>query len=518
MLSKIVAHRNLAQAILLGMLFAACLARFLFLVEPEFWIDEIISITVAQEGPLYCVPATLRFSAHPPSYYCQLSLWTLVSDSGAWLAANGVFWNFAALGAAYMVFRRKYSLQLSLAACLILALLPQFLYYAANVRMYSFLIPMALLVWLQTDKVFDASKKPLHSMVLRKSLMWRGLFQLLLGYAHAVGPLYAFVNAFYALVRAKEHAQASTRKIWFIFELGTGLLLLPVVINGSFRETQHATSTSMQDWAILLWNNISADSTQITGLWAIAGTGLLLGAIYFAVRRDARSKPIFWALFVFPIALFVVVSLVFKPIMSDRGLAVILPAFSLLLTVALSSVARTAALKAGLFAAVFAMLVWQSYNFMDGYNKPNDYRGVAARLEASLVAGDQLFIYQGATAWGTLRRLKGEKWGSALAIQAPPNARWQQLETQLGSELCALLKICAMRHSLDHKGIEIVFFHSEMTLSAGASRVWLLHNGAQTIESQIDALRRDGYVWQSDSNFSGEILKLFIKEALSGDS
>jgi len=500
------------------MLLVACLARLFFLLEPEFWIDEIISIAVAQEGPLYCVPATLRFSAHPPSYYCQLSLWTLVSDSSRWIAANGVFWNFAALGAAYMVFRRNHSLKVALASCLILALLPQFLYYAANVRMYSFLITMSLLVWLQTDKVFDASDEQHQQGALRKTLMWRGLFQLLLGYAHAVGPLYAFVGAFYALLRAKTHTDAATRKTWFIFELATGLLLLPVVVNGSFRETQHATSTSVQDWAVLLWNNIFADTLNIPGMGAIVVTGLLLGVIYHALRRDTGSKTIFWALLVFPIALFVTVSLAFKPIMSDRGLAVILPAFSLLLAVALSKVVRTAALKAGLFLAIFALLAWQSYDFMAGYSKPNDYKGVAAKLEASLVAGDQVFIYQGATAWGTLRRLKGDRWGSALAIQAPPNTRWQQLEAQLGSDVCALLKICAVQHSLNHKGAEIVFFHSEMVLNAGASRVWLLHNGAQTIESQIDALKRGGYVWQHDSNFSGEILKLFIKEAPRGNS
>ena len=74
-------------------LLVACLSKFLFLTDISFWLDEQISIAIAMEGPVGCVPAALRFSSHPPSYYCQLGIWTVLSKSDFWIMANAIFLN-----------------------------------------------------------------------------------------------------------------------------------------------------------------------------------------------------------------------------------------------------------------------------------------------------------------------------------------------------------------------------------------------------------------------------------------
>ena len=440
-----------------------------------------------------------------------------MDNSDGWIVANGVFWNFSALGAAYLVFRRNCSRNIALAACAILALLPQFLYYGANARMYSFMITMALIVWWLTDKLFEAGSGERAAGKTWKLLLLRAFFQLMLGYAHAVGPLYAFFGAAYALALAYKYSPAKTRKRWFVAETATGLLLLPVVINSMFRETQHASTGSLSDWSTLLWNNIFTSYSNMPGLWAAVIMLGMLAAIYWRIRADAAYTRVFWLLLILPIGMFFAVSLTVKPIMSDRGFAILLPAFSLLAAAALAQTSPGFMRRFGLFSVFLAILGWKSIAFVGDYKKPNDFSGVAQHLEASAVKGDQLFAYQGATAWGMLRRLMGPNWGSALDIQAPPNERWHRLEDRLGSNLCKLIRICAERSWLEHQGMHIDLFHDEMLLDMKGKRIWVLHNGAQPVDRQIKALAQEGYVWQYDKNFSGEVLRLFTREAASDE-
>ncbi|MCJ9430786.1 hypothetical protein [Kordiimonas marina] len=511
----VLAERKKALAVLLGGMIVAALAyRFLFLTDISFWLDEQISIGVAGEGPLYCVPAALRFSGHPPAFYCQLSIWMLLGRGDTWIMLNAIFWNVAAILTAFFVFRKRYDLLTALGATLSLALLPQMLAYALNVRMYSFMVVFSLLVWHFTEKTLGSNGAVLDAGTLKRDMRWRMLCQLLLGYTHALGPFYAALHGLYALWRARTAPSANARRAWFKYEVATGLLLLPVVINGFLRETQHTNSADMKALmdmvAINFFSGYAGMGVREAALLALALGFITLGAWR---DRDIRRLGVFWV--ALPALLLLVITLGLKPILSPRIWAPFLPFFCLALALSLSRLKTPGILKAGLAAFWLGMLVYMNGAFWQQFEKPNDYHAVAATLTTETHKGDTVYLYGGPTAWGTLRSLLGPEWGSVLDVQAPANSRWQRVEAALGPALCARLRLCAKTDRLSWQGRALVLFQSDMTLRPDAARVWLVYDAADDAAAQKRQLKQAGYIPQAEDERGRDHLILYIKGAVS---
>jgi len=512
---SVLAERKKGLAILFGGMIVAALAyRFLFLSDINFWLDEQISIGIAGEGPLYCVPATLRFSGHPPAFYCQLGLWMLLGRGDAWVMLNAILWNIAAVLTAFVVFRKRYDLLTALGATLSLALLPQMLAYGLNVRMYSFMVVFSLLVWHFTEKTLGDDRAGLDDSAVKRAMRWRMLCQLLLGYAHALGPFYAALHGLYALWRARIAPSATARRTWFTYEAVTGLLLLPVVLNGFMRETQHTNSadlkTLLDTVAINFFSGYAAPGLREAALLALVLGFIALGAWR---ERDVRRLAVFWI--AVPALLLAVVSLGLKPILSPRIWAPFLPFFCLALSLTLSRLKAPAVLKGALVALWLGVLVYLNGQFWQHFEKPNDYRAVASVLSAETHEGDTVYLYGGPTAWGTLRALLGPGWGSVLDVQAPANSRWQRLEAKLGSPLCARLRFCAKTARLSWQGRELSLFQNEMTLRPDTDRVWLVYDTADDASAQKRQLEQDGFHPQVMDEKGMDHIVLYTKGAAS---
>ena len=493
-------------------LLVACLSKLLFLTDISFWLDEQISIAIAMEGPVGCVPAALRFSSHPPSYYCQLGIWTVLSKSDFWIMANAIFLNMVAVLVLFQTTRKRYGLNIALFAALSLALLPQFTYYAANVRMYSWIIIFSVLSWYLTEQVFDTSKKPDIKRV-SKLLRWRALCMFLLGYAHGIGPVYAVMQAVYAFWLALGGRDRKVSWKWFWYEAGTGLLLVPAVINSAFRETQHQNTESGSELATLFAQNFASDLIPVSlyGGIAILIAVFTLG-LTLIVSKEKQDLKRTLVLIYGQILLFIIISLAWKPILSSRGLVVVLPAFCLLVAVAYSRLKMDQRLKAVLMAGWFGLLGAGSFYVLTEYDKPNDYAGVASDMRNQVQDGDDIYVYAGATHWGMARELLGPDWESPLTVQAPANERWQGLEAALGN-YCHTLMICAKRNHYDWQQNRVYVFHNTMKIAPAANRVWLIHNAGQEVAYFEEQLQHRGYQLRYEQNHDAELIRLFEQKA-----
>ncbi len=494
--------------ILAGLLIIACLSKLLIYVDVSFWLDEQISIGIASEGPFSCIPATLRFSAHPPAYYCQLGLWMLFDKGDFWVISNAIFLNILTVFVAYKVFRKRYSLSAALFASLTLALLPQFTYYATNVRMYSWIIMFSILCWNLTEKIFDNTYNRAGSAVTNR-LRWRMVCMLLLGYAHAIGPIYAAMQGLYALWLAKSEANKKISIQWFKYEILTGILLIPVVINGAFRETQHTNTDNTFELVKLFAQNFVSDvfPASIYSWVAVVVSALIISLTWF-VRSDKHELKKVIVLIFAQILFFLLISVLLKPILSSRGLVVVLPVFSLLVGIAYAKANLSNIAKTSIVFIWFGALGFGSYQMLVRYEKPNDYASAVADLANRVEANEEIYVYAGSTTWGVTRAMMGPDWVSSLAIQAPANERWVKVEEALG-EYCSVIRICAETNQFRWLQNQVHIFHNTMEINPKTKRIWVIVNAGQDISYFEKQLQNAGYRALYKKNHNAELVRLF---------
>lgn len=142
-----------SPAVLAAGLAVAVAVAFCFLSPSELWLDEALSVHIA-ELPLDEMPDALRHDGSPPLYYFLLHGWmTVFGDSNVAVRALSGAFAVASLPLMWLAGRRLGGDRTAWPAMILLASSPFAVHQATQARMYSLLVLLCLLGFLALTRI-----------------------------------------------------------------------------------------------------------------------------------------------------------------------------------------------------------------------------------------------------------------------------------------------------------------------------------------------------------------------------
>jgi hypothetical protein len=449
-------------------LFAAVLA-FVAFPPRSIWMDESWSASAAALSLFDAVVLTLRFDLHPPLYYVQLSLWGLAGRSDAWLFGNSVFWGLAAVFLLVSMAARAWGWRVGLAAGLIFSSLPMFGESVQSLRMYAFLMALTVAAWGAWRAAFG------HGPYRR----WASvgiLLQWAIAYTQGAGTIMAGFIGLYALALSWEKDKSlSGLRPTFLAQIVFGLGCLPALANSAVRSLSGEGHTVAPDVATIVETLAALVSgmTQGPGLWLAAAAFLLLAAAGL-IRRETRV--ITACFLVAPFILTAIVSHAFKPIWLTRLFVFVLPFIGLVAALLLDASMRRSRSAAAVLVAVIVLLgAVQTIGERQARVPRQDYRALAAAMQARVAPGDIVYAPRFWDYWATMRYAFGPQWGSPLAVQGKSTTdRWQAIYDRLGPVWLARLHLAPQTDRLEKGGVTYMIGPNVAASFAAAGRIWTI--------------------------------------------
>jgi hypothetical protein len=373
---------------LLGAVAVCWLGWLLFVVNLDaesLWYDEWFTWEYSRQGPIGLTIATAQ-DVHPPAYYLWVWAWMqwAQSDSVFIMRLSSVIPAMLAVAFCYRVgcdwFRSRW---VGLAAAAFLATNGIFIYYARELRMYTLVVLLALASWWLLWRYTSGSRTRPKSLY---------------GYA-ALVVLMTYTYYFTAFTIAMQAVSA----LWFaprrfarlLVAYGAALLAfapwLPVLYHQLVLESARAGRGD----TLSLANVGKFAATQVTSLQTLhefittytaqqPAFVILLLALAFMV--GARSRPlIVTALWGFgTLLLFWVVNLVI-PVYSLRYTLMVIPAFALLVGVAIERLPA----RSGLIALVIGLGALTHHGAFLEPKAP--HQAIMRTLSANYLPGDRIW-------------------------------------------------------------------------------------------------------------------------------
>lgn len=477
------------------------------MIEPRFWQDEMISLSVAGGSLVETIVATVRYSAHPPAYYAQLNLWMLGGKNASFIILNSVLWSVATVAALFYLGRNIVGEKTAALAALIFAIMPMSLYFAENARMYSMICFFQVAGWWSIERLASLRNEPQREFW--KILAGLSVAQLLIGFAHAIGPIFSACLGLFGLVRLLQ--ESAPRPVIFKYlgvQTALGAILVLVLVNGVMRETQHQSPENFNIVSGMLTHVLFGPDNSALALAPVTMLIYLLvaGAVFVAPR--VRMATI--VLVILPMSASILTTLAVKPVLAVRPLALTLPFIALACAAALvnsHSMAKRAITKSavtGIGILVVASFALLSLKFITQYEKPHDFRTAAADLAREVKPGDSLIIIESPTIlWGLSWYLAGPESVFALSVQPPPNEKWQALFDRLGRDLTARLGLGTGQDTLMWNGIPIIMGEQGIDRTADRNRAWLAYYDAQDISAIAQKLQKSGRELTFEKSYRG---------------
>ena len=326
--------------------------------DPNLWLDEIYSVAAAESGLFDLVLGTLRFDTHPPLYYMALWVWSLFGQSDQWYLIGTVTMSFAAAATMYLVARHHFGRATAEVATIIYLFLPMQLFFAENVRMYTFTALLSLLLWHVLRTVEARSR--------RRSILVCGLLGACVTLSHGLGFFVAFWIFLAAFV--SEWTKTNTRAAWTVLlsYLSCAWLALYSLIIGSFRGTVGMEAYSFDELVLQVGLSFLGLGTPIPLLIGFALLILLLA--FTAAATQARHVALF--LFILPVVTLLVISVTVKPILFFRTISLFHPFLALAIGICLTeSTFMSRRVRAGVGTALALVLVFSCVTVSVNYTK-----------------------------------------------------------------------------------------------------------------------------------------------------
>jgi mannosyltransferase len=458
---------------------AAALAVRLAAFDAHLWYDEVYGAVFSRLGPLDMLTAILRFDLHPPLYYLQLGLWALPSGEDVWLCLNALAWSLAALAGLYFGALTAIGAGVAATAAALFALMPAAIYQSDQVRMYSFLMTLALAAWYGVERLTWMSP---DDQGWRRWAALAGAAELGIVYSHATGMLMIPGFPVYMALRALDAPRG--RRGFLIrravlVHAAVAAASLPALGNTLVRSVSHTTVPD----AAQVWSTLTALVSGPPSPVALPLLLLVLAVVVAGSVLDSRARALALAFVVVPPALLLAVSHGFRPAWHVRALVFAAPLMALTIAVSAAAVAERLRRMAGgrVFAGVFlpALLVMgfavQAGVHVGRAGKPNDFPGLAAFLESQRHAGDAVLVPDPVVFWGLARSYIGPDWGSPLSIQASdlPD-RWAAIRARLGPERWRRLGLEAEADAAGPDSHRLLAGWGALSRATEAPRIWLV--------------------------------------------
>lgn len=398
-------RRAVSAGALLLILALALGLRCYRLGAQSLWSDEGTSVALA-ERDLATIARDAALDIHPPLYYWLLSGWVrLAGHSEAAVRALSALLGTTLVALIFALGVQILEPRAALVAALLAAIHPFQIYYAQEARMYMLLAA-----------VTAAAMLALVAVVQRRA-GWPAWAALIALEAAGLYTHYSFVFVVLVLNLAYLPLLRSGRRLWpWLGSQAIALLLylpwLPIALRQATAWPSPAQPTSWGPALIQTWQWLNLGPTaglRQAGLPLAAALLLAVaGAWTLAGRRRPQHSPlpsrwpalllILWV--GLPVALMFLLGL-YRPAYL-KFLLVTTPALSLLLATGLVSRPLTAprtvrfAWRAAQIAALLALLAGSALALRNYYVDPayarDDYRGLAAYIEAMGRPGDQILL------------------------------------------------------------------------------------------------------------------------------
>jgi mannosyltransferase len=367
--------------------------------RPSFSLDESLSATLAYSPWPTFSHSVLHREANMSLYYLLLRVWdavasTLVGSGGsreAVVRSLSVVSSVGALAIVMVVTRRLFDRRTALICGVLLAVDPLVVLFAQDARGYA----LSLLLVCASSALFVRG--------IRAPSGW-GLW---VGYA-LVSALAAYANFWAALVPLAHAASLSflprRSAPWRYLVptgVGLGILLVPLAL------LIHATDSSGVNWAAgssagKLFTTARADVPHGVIDLAVLLVVVVVVAAVAVVTRHSRTRgvadwltghwPVVFVVcwLVVPVAVVVLLSLAYKPLLVVRYLVICLPPFVMLVSYGLARLDRR-----GTLAVLGALVVVSGVGLgaLFAHGSPQDWRGAVASVAHRSQPGDGLVIF-----------------------------------------------------------------------------------------------------------------------------
>lgn len=436
---------------LAGLVVLACWLRWRAGTVDGLWLDEVFGASYANLGFLETIVAVLRFDIHPPLYYLQLNAWAKVANSDAGLLLNSVLWSLASVLLVYAGVRRNDGTVVALLASFMVALAGSEVFYGSELRMYAMLGVNVLALWLVAERWVDTTSPRAFVALL--------ILLTTLTMLHSVAFVAAGCVLVYLLIRLWQTGQAHRWKSWFVVALCAFVLLLPWLVNASFRSVSHAVvpdlrvmGDTLAGWLLGYFPNVPSRSRYL----ALA---VVVSAIVFTLGwGDQRSRAVMFAFVVFPVVGIAAVSWLLRPIWLDRTLAFAAPFLVVGLVQAVAHIAQRERIRymaLGMLAAFWCLLILVIGQLAERslISRKMEFREAASFIAESNVHGVAVYVPVNFRFWGMARYLVGPQWGSLLKVQDPQRVdtsdTWTGIYRRLGDQWIGRLGLQPTSRTID---------------------------------------------------------------------
>lgn len=371
-----------------GITALAALLRLLYLGKKSFWLDEIVSVSIARLDPAGFRNIVLSWELNEGLYYTLLRSWMHLGQGEFFVRLLSLLPSVAAIPFVYLLGRKLVSERAGLVAALLLAVNAFDVRYAQEARAYSLFAFLVVLACWFFVRCMDAPHKRGD---------WAGLvIALALGmYAHFFTGLMLPVFWLAAALRKRGFP-------WRNFLISSGIIVVLAVPALLFVATKNRGQVG---WVQpTKWKDFYALATLLSGrgglvLLLICAVGLVLALVRLirlpaqAGRQLVWGEALVWMWLVLPVAMTTVLSL-FKPMFVSRYFIFCLPAWVLLVATGLSMIRPKWLLAPVLLVIVALSLRGVAEYYRTGFDPPEqDWRGAVHYMLSRTQPGDAVLFY-----------------------------------------------------------------------------------------------------------------------------
>jgi len=366
----------------------AAVLRLLYLGKKSFWLDEIVSVSIARLDPAGFRNVVLSWELNEGLYYTLLRNWMHLGQSEFFIRLLSVLPSVAAIPFVYLLGRRLVSEKAGLVAALLLALNAFDVRYAQEARAYSLFAFLVVLASWFFVRCLDAPHKRGY---------WAGLvIALVLGmYAHFFAGLMLPVFWLAAALRKRGFP-------WKGLLISSGIMValaIPILLfvatknRGQVGWVQPTRWREVYELALLLSGRSGLVLLLICAASLVLALVRLMGLPERTGRQAVWGEALVWMWLVLPLAITTVIS-IFKPMFVSRYFIFCLPAFVLLVATGLSTIRPKWLLAPVLLAIMALSLRGVAEYYRSGFDPPEqDWRGAVQYMLSRTEPGDAVLFY-----------------------------------------------------------------------------------------------------------------------------
>lgn len=388
----------------------------------NIWVDEASSLNTTQNGFYSALQNTLADEKQAPLYFWALSIWRGINDSIFFARLFSILPSVLAIGLFYKLVKRLWTEKTANFATFFFALHPYLFWASLEIRVYSLVIMLTLLLlYLFVDGFLDRENgENLNLSPANQRDQDQGRLPKILFPSAAVLSLYSnyylgfiLVACFIVLLVMKRWRKAKT---YFLQMMVVGVFFLPLLweirIQLGLRNSTYFEPTNFLEGLRLLWghyltlvlpteiyNPENITLASYLRLWFLRVATVIV-AILLILKRAIRDKVLIFGIISAVVSGFLYYSyfLLGAWMLEIRHIAVLFPPLSLLMIAAIKSLFPKNRSARSYYYGTIAVLLVCSYTYAlfslhPSFTKLGDWVRVSEYVEKNESENQLIFVF-----------------------------------------------------------------------------------------------------------------------------